>query len=155
MKIRTCLTIWLSVFTIGCGEQEPIATAQDADASVASESISSNLSATEAAGMGSEMFIRHMHNHATHLAGLNDALAAGDLEAAKTPAHWLLRHEEVTEFPDALQPHIDAMRDAARAVAEAADISAARSAAQRITESCSACHLTAGVDVDLSNLSFQ
>lgn len=58
-------------------------------------------------------------------------------------------------FPDALQPHIDNMRNAARAVADAVDISAARSAAQGITESCSGCHVTAGVKVDLSSLYLQ
>ncbi len=155
MNIRTLLMIGLAVCTTGCGEQEQTVSTESADAAIVSESASSDPSAPAATGMGSEVFIRHMHLHATHLAGLNDALSAGDLEAAKTPAHWLLRHEEVTEFPDALQPHIDNMRNAARAVADAGDISAARSAAQGITESCSGCHVTAGVNVDLSSLYLQ
>ncbi len=155
MNIRTFLMIGLAACATGCGEQEQTASTESADAAIVSELASSDPSAPAATGMGSKIFIRHMHLHATHLAGLNDALSAGDLEAAKTPAHWLLRHEEVTEFPDALQPHIDNMRNAARAVADAVDISAARSAAQGITESCSGCHVTAGVKVDLSSLYLQ
>lgn len=155
MNIRAFLLVGLATCATGCGEQEDAAPTQDANAEVVLESATRNPSAPEATEMGSEMFIRHMHLHATYLAGLNDALASGDLEAAKTPAHWLLRHEEVNDFSDALQPHIDNMRNAARAVAEAADISAARSAAQGITESCSGCHVTSGVNVDLSNLYLQ
>lgn len=155
MNIRLFLMVGLAVCVTGCGTQEKAAPRQDADAEVVSESAVGEAVAHEATEMGREMFIRHMHLHAIHLADLNGALASGDLEAAKTPAHWLLRHEEVTDFPDALQPHIDNMRNAARAVAEAADISAARSAAQDITESCSGCHVTAGVNVDLSKLNFQ
>jgi len=106
----------------------------------------------ENAVMGSEAFIRHMHLHASHLDGLNAALAAGDLEAAQTPAHWLLRHEEVAGHPADWQPHINSMRDAARAVANAPDIGTARAAAQRITEGCRGCHAAAGVEIDLSSL---
>lgn len=102
--------------------------------------------------MGSETFIRHMHLHASHLQGLNAALLAGDLEAAKTPAYWLLRHEEVTGHPDDWQPHIESMRAAARDVTEASEIAAARTAAQRIVQSCRSCHAAAGLEVDLSGL---
>ncbi|MDH3337212.1 MAG: hypothetical protein OEM76_05240 [Gammaproteobacteria bacterium] len=156
MKINTFLIIGLAVALTGCSEQEQAAPpTEGADAEMVSKAVTGDVSAPELTGMGSETFIRHMHLHATHLSGLNDALASGDLEAAKTPAHWLLRHEEVTGHPDAWQPHIDNMRNAARAVAEAADITAARSAAQRVTESCSACHVAAGVTVDLSGMQLE
>ena len=156
MKINTFLIIGLAVALTGCSEQEQAAPpTEGADAEMVSKAVTGDVSAPELTGMGSETFIRHMHLHATHLSGLNDALASGDLEAAKTPAHWLLRHEEVTGLPDAWQPHIDNMRDAASAVAEAADIAAARTAARRIIESCTDCHAAAGASVDLSTLTLE
>lgn len=155
MKIQALFVIGIAVGITSCGEQEPAAPAEDIDTGTALESAMDEMPTAVDEGMGSETFIRHMHLHATHLDGLNEALAAGDLEAAQTPAHWLLRHEEVTGHPEEWQPHIDNMRDAARSVAEAADITAARTAAQRITESCNSCHAAAGIRVDLSGLSVE
>ena len=152
MKIYALLIVGFALGVMGCAEKEQVAPVQGDDTEMAAESAAANLPAAEKAKMGSETFIRHMHLHASHLDGLNAALAAGDLEAAQTPAHWLLRHEGVTGHPDGWQPHIDNMRDAARAVAEAPDIAAARAAAQRITEGCRGCHVAAGVDIDLSSL---
>ena len=155
MNIHAFLIVGFTICLTGCGEREQAAPTEGADAETVSESVAVDLAAPDEARMGSEMFIRHMHLHATHLDGLNSALAAGDLDAAKTPAHWLLRHEEVTGLPDAWQPHIDNMRDAASAVAEAADIAAARTAARRIIESCTDCHAAAGASVDLSTLTLE
>lgn len=152
MKIHTLLIVGFALGAAGCVEKEQAAPAQGDDTEMAPESATADLPAPETAGMGSEAFIRHMHLHASHLEGLNVALAAGDLEAAQTPAHWLLRHEGVTGHPAGWQPHIDHMRDAALAVTEASDIATARAAAQRITEGCRDCHAAAGVDVDLSGL---
>ena len=152
MKIHALLIVGFALGVTGCVEKEQAAPAQGDDTEMAAELAAADLPAAAKTKMGSEAFIRHMHVHASHLDSLNAALAAGDLEVAKTPAHWLLRHEGVTGHPDDLQPHIENMRDAARAVAEAPDIAAARAAAQRITEGCRGCHAAAGVDIDLSSL---
>lgn len=152
MKFYALLIVGFALGVTGCVEKEQAVPAQGDDTEMAAKSSTADLPAVEKTGMGSETFIRHMHIHASHLDGLNAALAAGDLEAAKTPAYWLLRHEGVTGHPDDWQSHINGMRDAARAVADAPDIGAARAAAQRITESCRGCHAAAGVDIDLSIL---
>ncbi len=152
MKIHALLIVGVALGVTGCVEKEKATPAQGDDTEMAAELAAADLPAAAKTKMGSETFIRHMHVHASHLDGLNASLAAGDLEAAQTPAYWLLRHEGVTGHPDDLQPHIDNMRDAARAVAEAPDIAAARAAAQRITEGCRGCHAAAGVDIDLSSL---
>lgn len=155
MKIHALLIVGFALGMAGCVEKEQATSAQGDDTEMAGESAAADLPGTAKTQMWSEAFIRHMHLHASHLASLNAALAAGDLEAAKTPIHWLLRHEGVTGHPDRLQPYIDNMRDAVRAVAEAHDIAAARAAAQRITEGCRGCHAAAGVDIDLSSLKLE
>ncbi len=152
MRIREFLTISLVFAASGCAEKNEAPPAQDDAAGIAATSAPAMTPATGQAVMGSEAFIRHMHRHAAHLEGLNAALEAADLEAAKTPAYWLLRHEEVTGHPDDWQPHIEGMRDAARAVTEASEISVARAAAQRIVQGCRGCHDAAAVNVDLSGL---
>jgi len=152
MKIHALLMVGFALGVAGCVEKEQVAPAQDDDTEIAAESAAADLPAAEKAEMGSETFIRHMHLHASHLEGINAALMAGDLDAAQTPAHWLLRHEGVTGHPDGWRSHIDNMRDAARAVTEAPDIAAARAAAERIAEGCRGCHAAAGVDIDLSGL---
>jgi hypothetical protein len=149
MKIYALLIVGFTLGVTGCAEKEQAMPVQDDDAEMATTSADADLAAIEKATMGSEAFIRHMHLHASHLDGLNAALAAGDLEAAQTPAHWLLRHEGVTGHPEDWLPHIDGMRDAARAVTDATDIAAARGAAQRITEGCRGCHAAAGLDIDI------
>jgi len=155
MKIQALLILGFAFSVTGCVEKEPATPVQGDDTEVAAELAADDLSAVAKTKMGSESFIRHMHLHASHLAGLNAALAAGDLETAQTPAHWLLLHEGVTGHPAELQPHIDDMREAARAVTEATDIAAARAAAQRILEGCRGCHAAAGVDIDLSSLKLE
>ena len=87
-----------------------------------------------------------MHRHAGYLDELNAALAAGDLEAAGTPAYWLSRHETVTGIGEELQPFVDAMRSAAHEAEEANDIATARAAAEKLEQACEACHDAAGVE---------
>jgi hypothetical protein len=154
MKFHALLIIGFALGVAACAEKEQATPApeEDMQAAPAPAPEPAEMPAAEPAGMGSEGFIRHMHLHASHLEGLNASLVAGDLEAAKTPAYWLLRHEEVTGFPADWQPHIDAMHDAAREVTEATDIESARAAAQRITQACGGCHAAAGVEIDISNL---
>lgn len=152
MRIHALLIVGFALCVAGCVEKDPAVPAQGDDTETAANSAAADLPSAKKSVMGSEAFIRHMHVHASHLDDLNTALVNGDLESAQTPAHWLLRHEGVTGHPDDWQPHIDNMRDAARAVTEAPDIETARAAAQRLTEGCRGCHAAAGVDIDLSSL---
>lgn len=155
MKAHALLIVGFALVVMSCAEKEQVAPTQPDDTEMAAQSAAADLPDAEKVVMGSEAFIRHMHLHASHLAGLNDALAAGNLEAAQTPAHWLLRHEEVTGLPDDWQPHIENMRDAARAVAGAPDIGVARAAAGRIKEGCQGCHAAAGIDIDISSFKLE
>ena len=88
---------------------------------------------------------QHMHEHARKLETLTAALAAGDLDAAMTPAYWLSIHHAIDGLPDDLKPHVASMRAAATEVEGARDIDAARDAAVRIAEACDTCHAATGV----------
>ncbi|MBT8491432.1 MAG: hypothetical protein KJO07_00110 [Deltaproteobacteria bacterium] len=98
---------------------------------------------------GSDVFTEHMRAHARQLEQLEDALAAGDLEAAHRPAYWLARHRRLADVPGNWLPHIRKLQTAARLVTDAYDIEAARAAAEGIVESCHACHDAAGAEVEL------
>jgi len=93
-------------------------------------------------------FLQHMHRHADELDELNLALADGDLDAAKTSANWLSRHDGVSGIPPEWQLYLVNMREAADAVAEATDLEAARLPAERISENCQGCHMAAGIVTD-------
>ncbi|MDH3747448.1 MAG: hypothetical protein OER97_04510 [Gammaproteobacteria bacterium] len=149
MRLHALLIVGVALVVTSCVEKKEAAPAQGDDSPVAAGSAVVELPAAEAAGMGSDAFIRHMHLHASHLDRLNAALAAGDLEAAQTPAYWLLRHEGVSGHPGDWDRHIKGIRDAARAVTDAPDLGAARAAAQHITDGCRGCHTAAGVDIQL------
>ena len=93
---------------------------------------------------------RHMHAHASQLTRLNAALAAGDLEAAGTPAHWLSRHERIPDLPDGWGLYLSRMRSEAKLIDETSDLAAARAAAQRLADACRGCHYSNGLEIDIS-----
>ena len=93
--------------------------------------------------------INHMHLHASQLKDLNDALSAGDLEAAGTPAYWLSRHKTQTGLPANWEPHIAEMHAAAVAVEEATILATAKAAAQRLEAACRGCHEANNRDIAL------
>lgn len=90
-------------------------------------------------------FLEHMHLHAEKLDDLNFALADGDLEAAKTPAFWLSRHDTVGDIQSDWLPYLYGMRMEAEIVETAPDLPTARAAAERINAQCQGCHTDAGV----------
>lgn len=147
MKLHTLLIVGLALGVTGCAEKEKVAPAQQDDAQTAAESAAPEQPAAETSEIGNDAFISHMHLHAAQLESLNVALAAGDLDAASTPAYWLSLHQRVSGAPDYSQPYIDMMRAAASAVTDASDLEAARAAAEGIAKGCRGCHAAVGVEV--------
>jgi mono/diheme cytochrome c family protein len=147
MKIHTLLLVGLAVVGTGCAEKEQGSSMQDDAAASSAES----MPVVEAANMGEDAFIEHMHVHAEQLGKINTALSFGNLEAAQTPSYWLSRHEGVTGPLYDWEDYLDQMRTAAGEIADASDLATARAAARRIAASCQACHAAAGVEVLISS----
>lgn len=149
MKLHMILIIGFALSVTGCAEKEQAALEQRDEtqmAAPAAEPPTAEAPVAEKQSWRTDAFLQHMHAHAKQLDDLNFALADGDLEAAKTPAYWLSRHETVRVVQPEWQPYLDGMRGAARAVEDATDLPTARTAAERITEHCQGCHAAVGVD---------
>lgn len=85
-----------------------------------------------------------MKDHDRRGAAVRDAVARGDLEAAKHEAATLagLRLEAV---PDASwNPKLEAIRAAAARIANSADLDSASGAAAQLAKACRDCHVTVG-----------
>ena len=141
MKLHVLLIIGLGLCVTGCEKKEQAAPEQAAEAPKA-----------EMENYEYEGILRHMHTHADRIDVLNNALADDNLEAAKLPARWLWRHEQMTGVPEDWQPYLAGMRQAARDVESATDIATARAAATRVSENCQACHSAVGMDGDVLGL---
>lgn len=141
MKVSTLLTVMLALSLAACGKQESTEPEQPADDQAGAPAMEA-----PAGPRFDQAFIDHMHAHAEQLDELMFALADEDLTGALTPAYWLSRHDAVTGVPDEWQQYIVGMRDAARAVETAADLDAARVAAEQISAQCQGCHSAAGVN---------
>ena len=151
MNVRTILILGIAFGTLGCaekkgpGQDSAMESAQTATAEMPDvEAIADEASESPDAWRDSA-FLDHMHAHAEHLDDLNYALDDGNLDRAMTAAYWLSNHKTVSGLPSELESFVDGMRDAARAVEEAADIDAARAAAKQIGGQCQACHEAVGV----------
>lgn len=146
MKLQALFCIGIALVLSGCGKEEapPSAAAESAAESAAPEA---EAMVAEPADMGTEAFIRHMHEHAAQLANIKAALDADDLEGAMTPAYWLSRHEGVSGPLYDWDEYLDQMRSAASDVASATDLDEARVAVVRIEQGCQGCHLAADVDI--------
>ena len=138
MRIPTLWIIAIASCLGACGEQPPPEPQPAAEAEEPMTTARTDIVVDDA-------FINHMHAHADRMDDLMFALDDGDLDAARTPAYWLSRHEEVSGLPDDLQPYVAALHDAASAVELASDIDAARVAADEIMDACQGCHHAAGV----------
>ena len=141
MKVHTLFIMSCAVCLVACSKQEAVEPEQP-------EAGSSDAPLQEMAKepLFNQAFIDHMHAHAEQLDELMFALADDDLDGAMTPAFWLSRHDAVTGVPEEWQQHITGMREAALAVEAAADLDAARVAAEDISAQCQACHTAAGVN---------
>lgn len=142
MKLNALLGLGFAFILIACAEKEPAAPEQAAH----DEAQTTEAPAAETKAPADTAFLTHMHKHAEQLDVLNFALEDGDLEAARTPAYWLSRHEKVEGVDAELQNFLYSMRIAAEAVEVAPDLETARAAAEEISEQCQGCHTAAGVD---------
>jgi hypothetical protein len=151
MKLHMLWIVGFALCAAGCVEKEQATPEPDDEPAVTAppgEPAASETTAAEDEDPPDEEFLRHMHAHADHLDDINFALEDEELERAKIPAYWLSRHEEVGAIPADWQPYLVGMRDAARAVENAPDLTTARAAVERITEQCQGCHAAAGINTD-------
>ncbi len=160
MKLHVLLLIGIAAGIVGCAEKEQAAPEPEAEAATAAPAVTEAPVAEEipadepdttyaqVAEWRTADLLDHMHAHAEQLDDLNFALDDGNLERASTSAYWLSRHDTVKGLPAELQPIVDRMREAARAVEAAEDIPTARVAAQRIGAECQACHTAAEVAIE-------
>ena len=151
MSFRTFLTFALAVTLVGCGKQppaeEPAAEAAAEPAAVV-EAAPAETAPAESAASGpafDQELLDHMHAHAERVDELMYALDDGDLDGARTAAYWLSRHKTVEGIPDKWQMYVAGMREAASRVEGAADLQAARTAAEAISPHCQGCHAAAGI----------
>ena len=148
MKLHVLLIIGFAVSVTGCGNKEQAAPEQAAEAPTTAPAVEPMAAEDPAAEKKSYYFdgiVKHMHSHADQVDLIDIALDDGDLEAAKLPAQWLRRHERMSDVPTDWLPYLVSMREAARAVENAADLETARAASKSITEQCQACHTAAGI----------
>ena len=87
-----------------------------------------------------EAFLNHMHVHSIHLERINEALAAGDMEAVETPAYWMSTHDAIDGLPRGWGQHLAGIREEAYTIQTTDDIEWARGAAERLAGHCQACH---------------
>ena len=142
MRVHTLVLTAIALCTSACGKQEssePEPAAGDQAAPPAEEVAKEQRRFDQA-------FVDHMHEHAERLDELMFALADDDLEGAMTPAFWLSRHETVAGVPEEWQQYVTGMRQAASAVESAADLETAKTAAEKISQQCQACHAAAGIN---------
>jgi mono/diheme cytochrome c family protein len=86
-----------------------------------------------------------MSDHFTRVRAVEEAVIRGDLEGAKAPAQWIVDHQEITGLPSGTEGQVSAMKDAARSVAAAPDVSTAAKGAAALVGACGDCHSTAKV----------
>ena len=84
---------------------------------------------------------QHMQGHFTAIREIERALVDGDLAKAKERAGWLAAHEP-HDATAGWQPHMDAVRTAARALTGAADLAGATELAANLGGECASCHVT-------------
>ena len=143
MKLHTLMIVGFALSMTGCAEKEQAM--PEAIDEVQAPPPAAEASPAKTEEWMNDAFLKHMHRHADELDDLNLALADGDLDVAKNSANWLSRHDAVTGIPTEWRLYLDGMREAARAVGEAADLEAARLPAERITDNCQGCHIAAGI----------
>jgi hypothetical protein len=86
----------------------------------------------------------HMKVHFAKGAAVRDAIAMGDLAAARTGFTALAEHPMVTGLPEGTAPLVAGFQDAARAGAKAGDTSTQARALADTARACGGCHALVG-----------
>jgi hypothetical protein len=144
MRLHMILVVGFVLSVTGCAEKEQV-TSEPVDEApmTASEAV---VPTAVDENWQNDSFVTHMHLHAEKLDELNFALADGDLEAAKTSAHWLSTHDTVSDIEPDWRPYLYGMRTEAKAVQAAPDLATARDASERINAQCQGCHAAVGIN---------
>ena len=154
MGFRTILVLGFVFGVTGCTEREQVSTGPAGNAAMSEPDIAAATVVDEV--WRDETFmavvaVEDLERLGTEkLDDLNFALADEDLEAAKAAADWLATHDTDSNIQSDWMPYLYRMRTEAEAVATATDISAAQSAAQRMTVLCQECHAAAGINAQLN-----
>ncbi len=82
-----------------------------------------------------------MWAHYQRVGAIQFAVIAGDLNVAQAGAYWVARNQPLAELPEHAAPYMEAMRSAARAVANAPDLAEAAVATARMGGACGSCHV--------------
>jgi cytochrome c553 len=85
-----------------------------------------------------------MKDHFTRGVKMRDAVIAGDLESLRKDAQWMAEHELSSNLPDAWQPHVKRMQNAAKQALDAPDLARAASAVAEVAGACGGCHVALG-----------
>lgn len=82
----------------------------------------------------------HMYAHFDRAGEVHDALVRGQLDRARTAAHWLATHPETRMLPMDSDRHATAMAAYAMEASEASDLQAAAMATAQMGRICGDCH---------------
>ena len=149
MRSRTLWVFAAAVCLAACGKQPPAeetAVEAPAEEPVVVEELASAEEALSTEPTFDQAFVDHMHVHAERVDELMFALEDGDLDAARSPAAWLSRHQAEDRIPEEWLPYFEAMQKSARAVENATKLETARAAAEQISVYCQDCHAAAGIN---------
>jgi len=86
----------------------------------------------------------YMQEHFDRIVGIRDGLIAGNLEAAKANALWLVEHETDPAVSSWSEYVVDVRQQAAQVVS-ASDFEPAAAAAAELAKTCGRCHVAHGV----------
>ena len=91
-----------------------------------------------------ESVAAHMADHFTRVRDVEQAVIRGDLEAAQTPARWIVEHQALTNLPEGSAQYLAEMRNSASGVASTDNIGNAAIATATMVAACGNCHKAAG-----------
>jgi cytochrome c553 len=117
--------IALMLLVAGCGGSTPPAEEQPPAASA-------------------EPVAEHMAEHFARVREVEQAVMRGDLEAAQTPARWIVEHQALTNLPEGSGQYLAEIRNAASGVASTDNIGNAAVATAAMVAACGSCHAASG-----------
>jgi cytochrome c553 len=94
----------------------------------------------------------HMHEHLDAVVAIQQAVIAGQLDATRESAHWLVEHPSPAGLGPDAEAYAGAMRAAAGDVQSAADLAAAADATARLGLACGGCHTANNVEIEFDEV---